>query len=164
MQHLRGSIDLMLTLEADNMHVVKWWVDAWCRAHPDMKSHTGATMSMGEGSVHSASKTQRLNAESSTKAELVGVDNVMAQALWTRHFLEAQECEVWDNAACQDNQSKMSLEKNGRGSSSKRTCHINVQHFFVTDRIKANEMSVEQCPNGEMRGDFFTEPLQGSLF
>jgi hypothetical protein len=58
----------------------------------------------------------------------------------------------------------MLLEKNGRGSSSKRTRHVNVRCFFVTDRIKANEMSVEHCPTGDMRGDFFTKPPQGSLF
>jgi hypothetical protein len=164
MQCLRGSIDLVLTLEADNMHVVKWWVDASYGVHPDMKSHTGATMSMGKGSVYSASKTQRLNTKSSTEAELVGVDDVMAQVLWTRYFLEAQGYEVRDNIVYQDNQSTMLLEKNGRGSSSKRTRHINVRYFFVTDRIKANELSVEYCPTGEMRGDFFTKPLQGSLF
>jgi hypothetical protein len=28
MQYLRGSLDIELTLEADNLHIVKWWVDA----------------------------------------------------------------------------------------------------------------------------------------
>jgi hypothetical protein len=28
MQYLRSTIDLVLTLEADDAHVVKWWVDA----------------------------------------------------------------------------------------------------------------------------------------
>jgi hypothetical protein len=58
----------------------------------------------------------------------------------------------------------MLLEKNGRASSSKRTRHINIRYFFVTDRINAKEISVEYCPTGEMIADFFTKPLQGSLF
>jgi hypothetical protein len=88
----------------------------------------------------------------------------MAQVLWTRYFLEAQGYKIRDNKVFQDNQSTMLLEKNGRGSSSKRTRHINVRYFFVTDRIKSQEMNVEYCPTGEMLGDLFTKPLQGSLF
>jgi hypothetical protein len=62
MQHLRGSIDLVLTLEADSDQILKWWVDASYAVHPDMKSHTGGTLSMGKGSTCSASKSQRLSA------------------------------------------------------------------------------------------------------
>jgi hypothetical protein len=164
MQYLRGSLDLLLTLEADDVRVIKWWVDASYAVHPDMKSHTGGTMSMGKGSIYSASKTQRLNTKSSTEAELVGVDDVSAQILWTRYFLEGQGYKVKDNTLYQDNQSAMLLEKNGRASSSKRTRHINVRYFFVTDRIKSKEVSVEYCPTGEMIADFFTKPLQGSQF
>jgi hypothetical protein len=68
----------VLTLEADDLHVLKWWVEASYAMHPDMKSHTGATMSMGKGSVYSASRRLKLNTKSSTEARLVGVDNVMA--------------------------------------------------------------------------------------
>ena len=90
MKYLRGSIDKILTLEADAMHLVKWWVDASFAVHHDMKSHTGATMSLGKGSVYSTSVRQKLNTKSSTEAELVGVDDVMPQVIWTRFFLEAK--------------------------------------------------------------------------
>jgi hypothetical protein len=98
------------------------------------------------------------------KAELVGVDNRMPQILWTRYFLESQGSEVCDNKIYQDNQSAMLLEKNRRGSSSQRTRHINIRYFFVTNWIKANEVSVEYCPTADMKGAIFTKPLQGSLF
>jgi hypothetical protein len=55
MKYLRGSIDRVLTLEADKAHVVKWWVDAAFAVHHDMKSHTGGTMSLGKGSIYSTS-------------------------------------------------------------------------------------------------------------
>jgi hypothetical protein len=58
----------------------------------------------------------------------------------------------------------MLLERNGRGSSSKRARHINVRYFFVSDRIKSGEMNVEYCPTGEMVADFFTKALQGAKF
>jgi hypothetical protein len=61
MKYLRGSIDKVLTLEAEKTHIVKWWVDASFSVHHDMKSHTGGTMSLGKGSVYSTSVRQKLN-------------------------------------------------------------------------------------------------------
>jgi hypothetical protein len=164
MKYLRATIDLPLTMEADDLHVVKWWVDASFGVHPDMKSHTGATMSLGKGAIYSRSTRQKLNTKSSTEAELVGVDDVMPQVMWTRYFLEAQGYEVIDSKIYQDNQSTMLLANNGRASSSKRTRHIALRYYFVTDRVKSKEVSIEYCPTGEMNADFFTKPLQGALF
>jgi hypothetical protein len=164
MRYLRATPEIVLTLEADDIHVIKWHVDGSFAVHNDMKSHTGATVSMGKGSAYATSKKQKLNTKSSTEAELVGVDDVMSQVLWTRYFLEAQGYEVIESKVFQDNQSAILLEKNGRGSSSKRTRHINIRYFFVTDRVKSKEVSIEYCPTGEMTGDFFTKPLQGSPF
>ena len=117
-KYLCGTPDLALTLEADDMHVVKWWVDASFAVHTDMKSHTGGTMSLGKGSVYSASTWQKLNTKSLTESKLVGVDDVMPLILWTRYFLQVQGYEVKDNKVFQDNQSAMLLEKNGHKSSS----------------------------------------------
>jgi hypothetical protein len=49
MKYLNGNKSLNLTLGADNLHCIKWHVDASFAVHPDYKSHTGATMSMGDG-------------------------------------------------------------------------------------------------------------------
>ena len=91
-------------------------------------------------------------------------NDAMPQILWTRYFLEAQGYGVKDLIIFQDNQSAVLLEKNGKASSSKRTCHINTRYFFVTDCIEAKEVSVQYCPTQEMVADFFTKPLQGVLF
>jgi hypothetical protein len=89
----------------------------------------------------------------------------MAQVMWTRYFLEEQGYGVTENIIYQDNQSAMLLEKtNGRKSIGKRTRHICIRYFFVTDRIKSNEVSIEYCPTKEMTSDFMTKPLQGSPF
>jgi hypothetical protein len=164
MRYLRGTVDMPLTLEANNMSIVKWWVDAAYAVHPDMKSHTGGLMSLGKGAIYGASTKQKLNTKSSTEAKLVGVNDVMCQILWTRYFLEAQGYAVTDSIINQDNQSAMLLEKNGRGSSSKRTRHINIRYFFVADRVAAGEVKIQYCPTEEMLADFFTKPLQGSIF
>ena len=69
-----------------------------------------------------------------------------------------------DNIFYQDNQSSMKLEKYGQASSGKRTCHISIHYFFVTDRIRGNEMKAEYCPTEIMVAYFYNKPLQGKLF
>jgi len=164
MQCLRDTKDLEHKIEINNIHIIKWWIDGSYAVHPDMRSHAGAMMLMGKGATYGSSTRQKLNMRSSTEAELVSVDNMMGQVLWTRYFLEAQGYKVNDNVVHQDNKSAILLEKNGRGSVGKRSRHLNVRYFFVTDRIAKEELQVECCPTEEMTGDFFTKPLQRSLF
>ena len=91
-----------LILTATDPHVIRWWVDASFAVHPDMKSHTGATMSMGRGSIYSLSTKQKINTRSSTEAELVGVNDAMSLIIWTRNFLDDQGFSIKDNVVFQD--------------------------------------------------------------
>ena len=164
MRYLRGSLHMPLTLEATQTNIIKWWVDASFAVHPDMRSHTGGVMTLGRGAVYSTSTRQKINTRSSTESELVAVNDVMPQILWTRRFLDAQGYGSTDSIIYQDNQSCMLLAKNGRASSSKRTRHIDIRYFFVTDRIASGDVSVAYCPTADMIADFFTKPLQGAPF
>jgi hypothetical protein len=162
-KYLRQTKELVLRLSADNLNIIKWWVDASYGVHHDMKSHTGGVMSLGTGAAYSTSKKQKLNTKSSTEAELVGVDDVLPQALWTKYFMEAQGYGV-TTILNQDNQSTIKLADNGKASSGKGTRHINIRYFFITDRIARKEIAVQYCPTKEMVADYFTKPLQGELF
>jgi hypothetical protein len=130
MKYLRGTINLPLILEADNLHIIKWWVDASYAVYPDMKSHTGGMMTLGKGATYGTSTRQKINTKSSTEAELVGVNDVMPQVLWTKYWMEAQGYNIDENTIARDNQSLMLLENNGRASSSKRTRHISIRYFL----------------------------------
>ena len=79
-------------------------------------------------------------------------------------FLEAQGWFSQDTLMGQDNRSCMLLEKNGKASSSKRTKHIDVRHFSITDQNQNKELKMVCCPTNEMVADFFTKPLQGRKF
>ena len=94
----------------------------------------------------------------------MGVDDAMSNVIWTRNFLLAQGVQIDDNVVYQDNQSAILLERNGRRSSGKRTRHIDIRYFFITDRIAKKEIRVEYCPTTDMLADMFTKPLQGGLF
>jgi hypothetical protein len=163
-KYLRGTQNLPLILSAAGTGILKWWVDGSFAVHPTMRGHTGGGLSMGRGFPIVTSTKQKLNTRSSTESELVSVDDCMPAICWTRYFLEAQGYQVSENIVYQDNKSAILLEKNGKASSSKRTKHINIRYFFVTDRIKNQEMTVEWCPTGDMIADFMTKPTQGALF
>ena len=119
---------------------------------------------MGRGFPIVSSTKQTLNTRSSTESEIVGVDDCMPAVLWTRYFMEAQGYGIQENIVFQDNKSAILMEKNGKASSSKRTKHINIRYYFVTDPINKKDLKVEWCPTGDMVGDFMTKPNQGALF
>ena len=69
-----------------------------------------------------------------------------------------------ENVVHQDNESTMKLLNNGRESSTKRTRHINIRYYFLTDRIQNGELRVKYCSTDEMIADFMSKPLQGEKF
>ena len=114
-------------MSADNLHVIKWYVDASFAVHPDFKSHTGVVMTFGKGGAINISRKQKLNTKSSTDAELVGADDASVMILWTKLFIEHQGYEVEKNIFYQDNKSAILLEVNGRKSAGKRSRALNVR-------------------------------------
>ena len=86
-----------LHLMADNLGVIKWYVDSSFAVHPDFKSHTGGVMTYGRGVPITVSRKQCLNTRSSTEAELVRVNDMTMMILWTRLFLEAQRYRIYKN-------------------------------------------------------------------
>ena len=121
-------------------------------------------MSWGIGSPISVSQKQKLNSRSSTKSEVIAVDDMMDKILWTRLFLKDQGVDITDNILYQDNQSSIRLEKNGKSSSGKRTRAINIRYFFVTDNVEKGNLQIEFKPTEDMVADFLTKPLQGKAF
>ena len=118
--NIRCTKELRLTLEANDMSVIHWWIDASFTVHADYKSHTGACLSFGRGCPVNISLTQKINTQSSTEAELVSINDAMALVLWCRLFIMGQGFDVRDNIVYQDNQSTMLLSNNGCHSSRKK--------------------------------------------
>ena len=55
MRYLCATAQLPLTLEADDLQVIKWWIYGAFATHPNMQSHTGGMLSLGKGAVYGAS-------------------------------------------------------------------------------------------------------------
>ena len=153
-----------LTLKLDGSRIGKWHVDAAFAVHPDFRSHTGGSFTLGKGSLTNISRKQGLNTRSSTEAEVVAADEVVGPMLWTGLFLEAQGYPLKENILYQDNRSAMLLETNGHKSAGKCSRHLNIRYFFVADQQEKGHIKIEYCPTDEMVADYFTKPLHGAKF
>ena len=132
--------------------------------HPDMRSQTGGTMSLGKGAIISTSIKQKMNTKSLTETELISADDLMPHILWMKYFLNWQGYNAKEKNLYKDNKSEILLDKNGKKSSSKRTKHIAIRYYFITARVKADEFNIKYCSTGDMVADYFTKSLQGKKF
>ena len=161
---LQDTIDDERIIGADDLRELFTFIDASHAVHENMRGHTGGLMSFGRGVFHSRSTKQRINTRSSTESELVGTYEYMPYNIWVQNFMETQGYKLKSNIIYQDNQSAIKMETNGRASGSDRSRHINIRYFFVKDYVRRNEIQIQYCPTDKMQADYFTKPLQGSLF
>jgi hypothetical protein len=101
--------------------------------------------------------------KSSTEAEIVGVSDGLGENLGLMYLMQDQGYDIKPVVLYQDNKSAITLMEKGR-STSRRTKHISVRYFFVKDRIDKEEVKLVYLSTDDMLADFYTKPLQGSLF
>ena len=164
LRYLKDTIDLTRTIGGDDTKRMQSWVDISYGIHDDCKSHTGGCISFGWGVISTMCKKQTLNVKSSTEGEVVGVSDFMPNMIWTRMFLREQGFALEKNTLYQDNQSSMKILLNGKKSAGKKSKHIDNRYYFIKDWLMTEGIDVVYCPTAKMLADFFTKPLQGSLF
>ena len=118
---MKESVHLPLVIRADNSGTLTWNIEASFAVHPDCKSHTGACLTLGHGSILSISAKQKTNTKTSTEVELVSFDDAITFFMWTQHFFESQVRSVdvnsplkplgSDEVVEQDNTSAIQLKK-----------------------------------------------------
>ena len=77
MEYVRKDHAWPLVLGAENNGLLMWYVNAFFAVHSNIRGHTGGGLTMGRGFPITASTKQKLNTMSSTKSELVSVDDMM---------------------------------------------------------------------------------------
>ena len=77
LQYIYGTIDDKRHFSASSLMIGKMnsWVDVSYATHDDMRSHTGACISIGNGTIQSTSGKQKLNVKISTEGEVVGASD-----------------------------------------------------------------------------------------
>jgi hypothetical protein len=71
---------------------------------------------------------------------------------------------VGQNIILQDNKSSVLLEVNGKASSRKRTRHLAIRYFSITDCVAKKECKIVWIPCEDMGADYLMKSLQGSEF
>ena len=77
-RRIRATEEITITLEASKASVTRWWIDSTYGVHSDTNIHSGGMMSLEKGAIQRKSINQKLNTQSSTGANIVGVDNHMS--------------------------------------------------------------------------------------
>ena len=121
---MKVTLYMNLYIRDDSLNMILCWVDASYGTHWDCKSHNGAVMSMEAGAIMSFSRKQKLNTNSSTEAELVGITDSLGLMMCTKYFMEAQGYSIESNILFQYNQSTILLANNGRSSMGMNSNHI----------------------------------------
>ncbi len=158
---------IKLILSADEMNfTVHWYVDGSHQIHEDedCRGQIGCLMTMGKGAAISSSNIMKCNTQNSTETEIISVHDKLPDIIWTRYFVECQGYDIDEYIVFQDNMSSLSLEKNGRISSSKRAKHIKAKYFLIKDYYDSGEFDLRYCSADVMWADVLTKPLQGQKF
>jgi hypothetical protein len=161
--YLNSTKNLVLKLHIKDKIKVEVYIDSSHGTYMDGKGQSGATLRVGHGSVSNMSSKQKLVSKSSSETELIGLSDYISPAIGAKQFLECQGYDVGPVKVYQDNKSTILMASKGKPVSS-RTRHIAIRYFFIKDRIKSGDIEISHVGTEEMLADFFTKPLQGSLF
>ena len=163
--YIRFTRDRGIVLQVGGQMNVSAYIDAAYGVHQECgKSHTGCVIVLGEaGPLFSKSSKQKIVTKSSTEAELVGLSDTASQAIHLRNFVIAQGYEVGPAIIYQDNMSCMALMKRG-GPGSERSRHINIRHFWLSEKVSDKEVIIEHLGTERMFANVLTKPVQGMQF
>ena len=129
-----------------------------------MHGHTGATMSIGTGSIFGGSWKQKMVSHSSTESDTVGVYDVLPHVLWMKKILEGQGFTVKETVLYHNNMNSVLLKKNRKQLSLKQMKHMDIQFLYVMEHVQNTTLSMKHCPTEEMVPDFSIKLLEGLLF
>jgi hypothetical protein len=129
---------------------VHWYVDGSHQIHEDCRGQTGSLVTFEKGAVASSSNKTKCNTKSSTETELISLADKLTDIIWMHYFVECQGYNMDEYVVYQDNMSALSLEKNGRVSSSKGTKHIKAKYFLIKDYYDAGKIDGKICPTDKM--------------
>ena len=116
LEYLKKNTAMGLTLDIGEELQVQVCADASYGLHSDGKSHSGAVVRVGNGTVQTKSTKQKIVTKSTAEAELVCASDMVGKGIWHRDFLVAQGYEMGPIKFHQDNTSTITMLKTGRST------------------------------------------------
>lgn len=137
---------------------VKVYCDASHLLHGDGKGHSGAIVLLGGNHIYSFSGKQKLQARSSTEAELIALDEITTYVVWLRHLLKELNINInKPSIIYQDNQSGVEIIE--KGGNFKRTKHMVGKYGYVKEQVNSKIIELVYKPTKQMVANMHTKPV-----
>jgi len=81
MKYLERTKNFVPILRANDMMLLRWYVDTAYAVHSDFKGHMGGLSKLGKSRLCNSLRKQHLNTRSTTETELIGVHDVLSEML-----------------------------------------------------------------------------------
>ena len=190
LRYVRGSVDVKLTLGAapssisrsskknsstSTSSLVVYTDSNWAGEKVDRKSTGGFIVVFDGRPVTWQSKKQSVIALSSTEAEYYALGEATREALFLRQWMRAY---APDSVAVNSQSSPSpaptpilikcdnmgAIEIADHATNHARTKHIDVQHFFVREHVRAGEITLEHVRTARQLADILTKPMRKERF
>ena len=162
--YLQHTIDVGIIIHCVDLQI-RCVCDASYGVHTDGKSHTGFFLAMGAqfSYLHGRSGKQKLNATSSTDAEILAMVECLKMAIWLRNVLrDLQITRLRPLQLLQDNKSAIIMIT--EPSKFKRSKHILTKVLYAKGLVIDGSVLVNYIETEEMTADILTKPKQGATF
>jgi hypothetical protein len=161
-KYLHDNQEIGLILHCTDLQVVIW-ADASYAVHEDAKGHSGYILYMGDSYLHSRSGKQKLQATSSTDAEVIAAVEAVKMAVWLREVLREINISPLNHMLLwQDNGAALTMF--AEQSKFKRSKHILTKIMYVKDLITTGCIVSDHMGTDLMTPDVLTKPLTGKTF
>ena len=164
LRYLKGTITHGLDFtRSKSLNLTAYSDSDWATDVDDRRSTSGFCIFLGNNLVTWSSKKQPTLSRSSTEAEYRSLASATAEILWLNSLLQELRIQqsrtpiIW----C-DNLSTVSLSANPVLHS--RTKHIELDLFFVREKVVNKDLSVCHIPSIDQVADILTKPLSGAFF
>jgi hypothetical protein len=164
LRYVKGTTALGVQLRAAPTPTITAYSDAdWAGCPDTRRSTSGFCIFLGNSLVSWSSKRQTTVSRSSAEAEYHAIANAISECSWLRHLLGELACQVPSaTVAFCDNISSVYMSQNPVHH--RRTKHIELDIYFVREKVAIGELRVTHVPSAQQLADVFTKGLPSALF
>ncbi|KAK4353151.1 hypothetical protein RND71_028669 [Anisodus tanguticus] len=163
-RYIHGTLDYGLHLYPSSTSTLVSYTDAdWCGCPDTRRSTSGYCMFLGNNLVSWYAKRQTTLFRSSAEAEYRGVANVISESCWLRNLLFELHYPIQKATLVYcDNISAIYFS--GNPVQHQRTKHIEMDIYFVREKVARGQVRVCHVPLRYQIADIFTKGLPSVLF
>jgi hypothetical protein len=157
LRYLKGTLTTGLPFTRSDL-VLKFYSDASHLQHADGRGHTGFLAKLGNTIVMSRSGKQKIQARSSTEAEIIAAEECATYLVYMRKLCEELGIPTdGPTTIAQDNKSAIIIVN--QGGTFKRTKHMVGRISYLKQCIDDRNATMVYTSTRDMLADMLTKPL-----